>query len=71
MPPGAGKVIGRCNLLRIPVVLVTNQSGIGRGYYDWGGFQAVQAGLFAVVLSAARSSSVAASGWRGRGCWIE
>jgi len=22
-------------------------------------------------LSAARSSSVAASGWRGRGCWIE
>ena len=24
-----------------------------------------------LFLSAARSSSVAASGWRGRGCWIE
>jgi hypothetical protein len=24
-----------------------------------------------LFLSAARSSSVAALGWRGRGCWIE
>src|SRR5208282_1166389 len=49
MLPGAGKAIGRCNLSGIPVVLVTNQSGIGRGYYDWGGFQAVQAALFAAL----------------------
>ena len=26
---------------------------------------------FELFLSAARSSCVAASGWRGRGCWIE
>jgi len=24
-----------------------------------------------LFLSAERSSSIAASGWRGRGCWIE
>lgn len=29
----------------IPVVLVTNQSGIARGYYGWDGFHAVQAAL--------------------------
>jgi D-glycero-D-manno-heptose 1,7-bisphosphate phosphatase len=44
--------IARCNALGIPVVIVTNQSGIGRGYYDWNGFHAVQAAL-SPALSAA------------------
>jgi D-glycero-D-manno-heptose 1,7-bisphosphate phosphatase len=40
--PGAAAVIAEANRSNIPVVLVTNQSGIGRGYYGWGEFVAVQ-----------------------------
>jgi D-glycero-D-manno-heptose 1,7-bisphosphate phosphatase len=49
---GAAAAIARCNALNIPVVLVTNQSGIARGYYDWDGFHAVQAALSAELSSA-------------------
>jgi D-glycero-D-manno-heptose 1,7-bisphosphate phosphatase len=31
------------------IVLVTNQSGIGRGYYDWAAFEAVQARLYELL----------------------
>jgi D-glycero-D-manno-heptose 1,7-bisphosphate phosphatase len=39
---GAEAVIAAANRRGIPVVLVTNQSGVGRGYYGWGDFAAVQ-----------------------------
>jgi D-glycero-D-manno-heptose 1,7-bisphosphate phosphatase len=52
MMDGAGSAIARCNALNIPVVLVTNQSGIARGYYDWDGFCAVQAALSAELAAA-------------------
>lgn len=39
---GAIDVIRRANQLNIPVVIVTNQAGIGRSYYDWPQFDAVQ-----------------------------
>jgi D-glycero-D-manno-heptose 1,7-bisphosphate phosphatase len=45
MLAGAAAAIARCNGLGIPVVLVSNQSGIARGLYDWTGFAAVQAAL--------------------------
>ena len=41
--PGALEVIRRANERAICVVLVTNQAGIGRRYYDWKHFVAVQA----------------------------
>ena len=34
--------ISRVNAAGIPVVIVTNQSGIARGHYGWDGFVAVQ-----------------------------
>jgi len=40
--PQAAAVIGAANRAGIAVVLVTNQSGIGRGYYGWNEFAAVQ-----------------------------
>jgi D-glycero-D-manno-heptose 1,7-bisphosphate phosphatase len=40
--PGAAAVIAAANRRGVPVVLVTNQSGIGRGYYGWAEFAAVQ-----------------------------
>ena len=49
MLAGAADAIARCNRLGIPVVLVSNQSGIARGFYDWSGFVAVQDAL-AVAL---------------------
>src|ERR1700733_12838361 len=52
MMDGAASAIARCNALNIPVVLVTNQSGIARGYYDWDGFRAVQAALSAELAAA-------------------
>jgi D-glycero-D-manno-heptose 1,7-bisphosphate phosphatase len=52
MIDGAAAAIARCNRLDIPVVVVTNQSGIARGYYDWDGFRAVQATISQALLSA-------------------
>lgn len=40
--PGAAAAIAACNTAGIPVVIVTNQAGIGRGYYGWPDFAAVQ-----------------------------
>jgi len=50
--PGAAGAIARCNRLGIPVVLVTNQSGIARGFYEWQGFHDVQAALAAALARA-------------------
>src|SRR3954451_23738033 len=38
----AAAVISAANVIMVPVVLVTNQAGIGRGYYGWAEFRAVQ-----------------------------
>lgn len=52
MIDGVPAAIARCNVLRVPVVVATNQSGIARGLYDWDGFRAVQAAI-AEALAAA------------------
>lgn len=38
---GAADVVLAANRLGVPVILVTNQAGIGRGHYGWGDFAAV------------------------------
>lgn len=40
--PGAAEAVSLLNARGIPVVIVTNQSGIGRGYYTEEDFRAVQ-----------------------------
>ena len=52
MLEGASAAVARCNRLGIPVVLVTNQSGIARGLYDWRDFHAVQAALSSALANA-------------------
>jgi D-glycero-D-manno-heptose 1,7-bisphosphate phosphatase len=39
--PGAARAVATLNALGIPVIVVTNQAGIGRGKYGWEDFQAV------------------------------
>ena len=46
---GAAEAVARCNRLSIPVVVVSNQSGVGRGFYGWSDFVAVQAALAAAL----------------------
>jgi D-glycero-D-manno-heptose 1,7-bisphosphate phosphatase len=48
--PGAAEAIAAANRRNIPVIIVTNQSGIGRGYYGWAEFKSV---LDAIVASLA------------------
>jgi D-glycero-D-manno-heptose 1,7-bisphosphate phosphatase len=65
---GSASAIARCNTLGIPVVLVTNQSGIARGYYGWDGFRAVQTALEAELASAgAHLDAVLACAYHSQG----
>jgi D-glycero-D-manno-heptose 1,7-bisphosphate phosphatase len=66
--PGAAAAIARANALGIPVLVVTNQSGIGRGYYDWTAFHAVQAALAAeLAAEGAHLDAVLACAYHGEG----
>lgn len=47
--PGATALIGAANRRGIPVVLITNQAGIGRGLYGWAEFLAVQNAIIAIL----------------------
>jgi D-glycero-D-manno-heptose 1,7-bisphosphate phosphatase len=49
--PGAAEVIAAANKQGIAVVMVTNQAGIGRGYYGWAEFSAVQEALVAALAA--------------------
>jgi D-glycero-D-manno-heptose 1,7-bisphosphate phosphatase len=42
---GSLAAIAKLNRLGIPVVVVTNQSGVGRGYYGWREYEQVQANI--------------------------
>lgn len=41
--PEAAATVAEIRLLGIPIVLVTNQSGIGRGYFGWDAYEKVSA----------------------------
>jgi D-glycero-D-manno-heptose 1,7-bisphosphate phosphatase len=47
----AAAVISAANASAVPVVLVTNQSGIGRGYYGWAEFHAVQQAIRSAIAA--------------------
>jgi D-glycero-D-manno-heptose 1,7-bisphosphate phosphatase len=68
MLEGVAAAIARCNALPVPVVVVTNQSGIARGRYDWDGFRAVQTGVAAYLAAAgAHLDAVLACAYHGDG----
>ncbi len=47
--PGAAAAIARLNARGIPVVVVTNQCGIGRGRFGWSEYEAVMARIRALL----------------------
>lgn len=49
---GAPELVAAANRAGVPVVVVTNQAGIGRGYYGWDSFAAVQERLKALLAAA-------------------
>jgi D-glycero-D-manno-heptose 1,7-bisphosphate phosphatase len=49
MIPGAGAVISAANRRDVAVVLITNQAGIGRGYYGWPEFRRVQKAIIKIL----------------------
>ncbi len=66
--PGAGAALARLNALGIPVVVVTNQAGIGQGKYGWPDFQAVMDRISALLAEAgARLDGVYAAAHHPRG----
>lgn len=50
--PGAAATIAAANRLRLAVVVLSNQSGIGRGYYGWAEFESTQARIVAQLAAA-------------------
>lgn len=64
----AAVVIRAANTLGLPVILVTNQSGVGRGNYGWSDFESVQlAMLDALVIQNAFIDAVFACPFHGGG----
>src|ERR1700689_4700078 len=49
--PGAAAAIAVANKHGVAVVMVTNQAGIGRGYYGWSEFQAVQKAIVSALAA--------------------
>ena len=49
--PRAAEVIAAANEQSVPVIMVTNQSGIGRGYYGWTEFKSVQDAIVALLAA--------------------
>ncbi|HEY9216167.1 MAG TPA: HAD family hydrolase [Ancylobacter sp.] len=65
---GVAEIIARCNARNIPVIVVTNQAGIARGYYGWHEFEAVQAEIMRrLAMAGARLDLVLACAYHHEG----
>lgn len=67
---GIASLLAAANTARLPCILVTNQSGIGRGLYDWSAFRATQeriAALLALAEPPARLDAVLACPFHAEG----
>jgi D-glycero-D-manno-heptose 1,7-bisphosphate phosphatase len=67
--PGAAEAIALLNEARVPVIVVTNQSGVARRRYGWSDFEAVQRAMATGLFEAAnaRVDGVYACGYHDAG----
>ena len=66
--PGAPAAVRAANDRGMPVVVVTNQSGVGRGYYGWAEFSILQDALIAAFAAeGAHFDMVLACAYHGDG----
>ena len=49
------RLVAGANRLGVPVIIVSNQSGIGRGFFDWAAFARVQTRIAALLARDAAS----------------
>ena len=49
--PGAAAAVARLNASNVPVIVVTNQSGIARGYFTFDGYERVRTRLDALLAA--------------------
>ena len=67
--PGSAAALAKVNARGIPVVVITNQSGIGRGRYDWLDFAAVMSRMDTLLGLEQRKCHVEVrERWCGRAC---
>jgi len=73
---GVVSVVTRCNDIGIPVFVVTNQSGISRGFYDWSDYDRVTHRLVSIMGPLSKFTAIyansyhheqASQGWRKPG----
>ncbi len=60
--PGALSLVNHSNQQGMPVVVITNQSGIARGYFDWDAYERVTDRLLAVLGPHAHVAAIYANG---------
>lgn len=60
--PGASYLVNHAKQQGWPVVLITNQSGIARGYFDWDAYERVTNRLLALLGANAPIAAIYASG---------
>jgi len=60
--PGAANLVQLAVAMGWPVVVITNQSGIARGYFDWGAYEAVTKRLQELLGPSAPLAAVYANG---------
>jgi D-glycero-D-manno-heptose 1,7-bisphosphate phosphatase len=66
--PDAAEAVAAARALGYRVAIVTNQSGIARGFYDWSGFAAVQEAIDAALARASTAvDAIFACAYHGDG----
>lgn len=65
---GAAKVVRWANFRSVPAIVITNQSGIGRGLFGWDAFHAVNERMHALLADeGAKLDAIAACAWHEQG----
>lgn len=59
--PGTAALIRAANTMGVPVLVVTNQSGIDRGFLDWEDFAAVEARIADLLAAAGAATDATAA----------